>query len=97
MKLAIASLFLASVACGFAPSVHQPLMKVSTATTTTLRNDLWGAPPEKDGEQKEMSKALPFVPRPKLLDGTLAGDVGFEYVFCVFLSNKESRHVLRPC
>jgi hypothetical protein len=25
-----------------------------------------------------MSKAIPFVPRPKLLDGTLAGDVGFE-------------------
>jgi hypothetical protein len=28
--------------------------------------------------EKEMSKALPFVPRPKLLDGTLAGDVGFD-------------------
>ena len=28
-----------------------------------------------DGEK---SKALPFAPRPKLLDGTLAGDVGFE-------------------
>jgi hypothetical protein len=27
-----------------------------------------------------MSKALPFVPRPKLLDGTFPGDVGFEYV-----------------
>jgi len=26
----------------------------------------------------DMSKALPFVPRPKLLDGSLAGDVGFE-------------------
>ena len=28
--------------------------------------------------EKEMSKALPFVPRPKLLDGTLPGDVGFD-------------------
>mmetsp|Transcript_1881 Transcript_1881/g.2705 ORF Transcript_1881/g.2705 Transcript_1881/m.2705 type:complete len:229 (-) Transcript_1881:231-917(-) len=26
----------------------------------------------------DMSKALPFAPRPKLLDGTLAGDVGFD-------------------
>lgn len=25
-----------------------------------------------------MSQALPFAPRPKLLDGTLAGDVGFD-------------------
>ena len=30
---------------------------------------------EKDAE---MSKALPFAPRPKLLDGTMPGDVGFE-------------------
>ena len=28
--------------------------------------------------EKEMSKALPFVARPKLLDGALPGDVGFE-------------------
>jgi hypothetical protein len=28
--------------------------------------------------EKEMSKAIPFVPRPKLLDGTLPGDVGFD-------------------
>lgn len=50
-----------------------------------LNNDLWGQPPEKEGESKtQKSKALPFAPRPKLLDGTLAGDVGFEYVssFC---------------
>jgi len=26
----------------------------------------------------EMSQSLPFVPRPKHLDGSLAGDVGFE-------------------
>lgn len=28
--------------------------------------------------EKEMSKSLPFLPRPKLLDGTLPGDVGFD-------------------
>jgi hypothetical protein len=27
---------------------------------------------------KKMSKALPFAPQPKMLDGELAGDVGFE-------------------
>lgn len=30
------------------------------------------------GEMDDMSKALPFVKRPKLLDGSLPGDVGFE-------------------
>ena len=50
----------------------------STTRTTQLFNDLWGEPPTKDGESKEMSKALPFAPRPKLLDGSLPGDVGFE-------------------
>jgi hypothetical protein len=56
--------------------------RVSSSATNRLYNDLWGGepPPEKDGQVKEMSKALPFAPRPKLLDGTLAGDVGFEYV-----------------
>ena len=45
-------------------------------TTVAVQNDLWDEPPE--GEKKEMSKALPFLPRPELLDGTLPGDVGFE-------------------
>lgn len=37
---------------------------------------------EEDGNKAatEMSASLPFLPRPKLLDGSLAGDVGFEYV-----------------
>ena len=75
MKLEIAFLLLTSAAA-FAP---QPATKpIVSTSTTTLYNDLWGAPPEKDGEGKEMSKALPFSPRPKLLDGSLAGDVGFE-------------------
>ena len=28
--------------------------------------------------ERDMSKALPFAPRPKLLDGSLAGDCGFD-------------------
>jgi len=75
MKLALASLFVTSAAA-FAPSKLQSA--ATTTSTTTLHNDLWGEPPEKEGQSKEMSKALPFAPRPKLLDGTLAADVGFE-------------------
>merc|ERR1712232_506688 len=43
---------------------------------TALHNDLMGS--EGGEENKEMSQSLPFVPRPKLLDGSLAGDVGFD-------------------
>ena len=68
MKLASIAL-LASTAAAFAPSTE------TRRATTTLQADLWGKP---EGDNAEKSKALPFANRPKLLDGTLAGDVGFE-------------------
>jgi hypothetical protein len=68
MKL-IAATSMLSLASAFAPSQHTARME------TQLH--LWGEPTKKDGEN-DQSKALPFAPRPKLLDGTLAGDVGFE-------------------
>jgi len=70
----ITSLSLITSATAFAPCSRQG--GVRTQTTTSL--NLWGEPTQKDGEKGQMSKALPFAPRPKLLDGTLAGDVGFE-------------------
>lgn len=59
---------------------------------TRLYNDLWGKEKEDDDESStsppimdvkftkdiEKSKAMPFLPRPKLLDGALAADVGFD-------------------
>jgi len=71
MKLSTAiatSLFVGS-ATAFAP------VSSGSRQATSLKNDLWGAPSDGD---KEMSKALPFIARPKLLDGTMPGDVGFE-------------------
>lgn len=65
--IAAASLF--SMATAFAPSQN-------VARPQTSLN-LWGEPTQKDGEDNK-SKALPFAPRPKLLDGTLAGDAGFD-------------------
>lgn len=65
----IAAISLLSTAAAFAPA------PVSLRTETSL--NLWGEPNKKDGESN-MSKALPFAPAPKLLDGSLAGDVGFE-------------------
>ena len=60
---------LVGTAAAFAPA------RTESRKTMALNNDLWGKP--SDGDQ-EMSKALPFSPRPKILDGSLAGDVGFE-------------------
>ena len=68
MKFITALSFL-SAASAFAP------VQQSTKSTTQL--NLWGEPSQKDGES-DKSQALPFAPRPKLLDGTLAGDAGFE-------------------
>ena len=66
----IAALSLATAVSAFAP------LNTEIRTSSALRNDMWD---NKDGGDKgEMSQALPFVPRPKILDGTLAGDVGFE-------------------
>mmetsp|Transcript_17075 Transcript_17075/g.25102 ORF Transcript_17075/g.25102 Transcript_17075/m.25102 type:complete len:226 (-) Transcript_17075:88-765(-) len=49
-------------AAAFAPSGLNP--KVSTQLMAE--------------KEKEMSKALPFAPVPKMLDGSMAGDVGFD-------------------
>ena len=45
----------------------------SSQRTQTVQLSVFGS--DKDGE---MSQALPFAPKPKLLDGSMAGDVGFE-------------------
>jgi len=46
-----------------------------------------------DKRPREMSKALPFAPRPKLLDGTLPGDAGFEYVSLVQQYMRSDHHI----
>ena len=73
MKLSTSLAFVLSVgASAFVPSTKNVVRSQSQ-----LKNDLWGQPPDKN-DGKEMSKALPFLAKPKLLDGTMAGDVGFE-------------------
>lgn len=66
----------------FTPNQVKTSNNIITSSTrnsrTQLYNDLWGEPPNKDGQSKEMSKSLPFIARPKLLDGSLPADVGFE-------------------
>jgi hypothetical protein len=77
MKFLVTSFLLAGSAVAFAPSKssHQ---NIAGRRTNTVELSLWGEPTQKDGETGDKSKALPFAPRPKILDGTMAGDVGFE-------------------
>jgi hypothetical protein len=70
MKFSVLALTV-GVAAAFAPT------PTNKRTSVVVNNDLWGP----DGDKKkdgEMSKALPFVTRPKMLDGALPGDAGFE-------------------
>ncbi|KAL7490905.1 hypothetical protein ACHAWT_000431 [Skeletonema menzelii] len=53
---------LATTAAAFAPAKVSQQQSTSTALKA----------------EKDMSQALPFLPRPKLLDGSLPGDVGFD-------------------
>jgi hypothetical protein len=78
MKFLIASSLCLTSALAFTNPVANTHTTARTSTIV-LNNDLWGQPPEKQqGDNAQKSQALPFAPRPKLLDGTLAGDVGFE-------------------
>jgi len=64
MKIATTCTAFLGVASAFAPSPN-----VARHSTQLSMNGK---------DEGEKSKALPFAPRPKLLDGTLAGDVGFD-------------------
>jgi len=74
MKTASPLLLVIGSAMAFTSNNNNNLAK----RTKTVHLSLWGEPSEKDGEGGDMSQALPFAARPKLLDGTMAGDVGFD-------------------
>mmetsp|Transcript_35072 Transcript_35072/g.73988 ORF Transcript_35072/g.73988 Transcript_35072/m.73988 type:complete len:227 (+) Transcript_35072:87-767(+) len=56
------------------------LTLLATGTTTAFApaNTIRHSTSLSMAENNDMSQALPFLPRPKLLDGALAGDVGFD-------------------
>jgi len=71
MKLTTSFLFFTSTlasAAAFAPS------KSSTTTKLQQKTVLYSS--NNGGDDK--SQALPFAPRPPMLDGSMAGDVGFD-------------------
>mmetsp|Transcript_10616 Transcript_10616/g.25557 ORF Transcript_10616/g.25557 Transcript_10616/m.25557 type:complete len:236 (+) Transcript_10616:177-884(+) len=70
MKI-LSAVLLASSVSAFAPNNNNLKQR-----TQTVQLSLWGEPNNKDNDN--MSQALPFAPKPKLLDGSMAGDVGFD-------------------
>lgn len=68
---ALAVSTLASSAAAFAPAAQQCS---TTALQAGMPDRLWDSMVDKD----ERSAALPFLPRPKNLDGSMVGDVGFD-------------------
>lgn len=61
---------MASSAAAFAPASTSE----SVASMKAMPDRMW----DEMVDKTERSAALPFLPRPKALDGTLAGDVGFD-------------------
>lgn len=75
----LAVFYLSSVVATFTPCAFTLCHGSPLANSRTkLNNDLWSEPPQNEEEKVEMSQSLPFVTRPKLLDGSLAADAGFE-------------------
>jgi len=66
MKIAIAATLIGSTAA-FAPTSQVVTGKTSSTSLSMA-----------DNSNSDKSQALPFLPRPKLLDGSMAGDVGFD-------------------
>lgn len=77
VAIACASVVVAPVTSFMSP---QPTRRSATRLLAEDNDELWGKD-DAGGEPstpQQMSQALPFVARPKLLDGTLPGDVGFD-------------------
>ena len=98
MKISIATLFaLASTASAFVPLATKTASGVSSRMSEEETSSDVAAPVETAEQpmaaasaavaQPKMSQALPWMERPTALDGSMAGDVGFDPLG--FAKNKE--------
>jgi len=69
--VAALSALMASSACAFAPAANKPSV---TSLNAEMPDRLWDTMVDKS----ERSEALPFLPRPANLDGSMVGDKGFD-------------------
>jgi Chlorophyll A-B binding protein len=77
MKSILLVATLASTATAFAPPAATTTSAIRSSTqlaAATSKPRLWNSMVEKS----ERSKAVPFLPRAKALDGSMVGDVGFD-------------------
>lgn len=72
-SFALAIIALAGSAAAFAPAAE----KASTSSLNAMPDRLWDTMVDKT----ERSAAIPFLPRPANLDGSMVGDVGFDPMY----------------
>jgi len=83
-SIASAIVILASSACAFVPTSNGPLSSTSSLRLSDevleVLEEIPNGDPANLNElfRKTQSKAIPFMERPDLLDGSMAGDVGFD-------------------
>ena len=88
MKLSTAAIFIsASFSTASAFNLQQKTNSKTSSTKISEQKKFYD-PNIPDTSSPEMSKALPFQRRPHALDGSLAGDVGFDPIG--FASDKEA-------
>jgi light-harvesting complex I chlorophyll a/b binding protein 1 len=77
MKAVISATLIASMAgsaLAFAPSSNSNKVATTSTTNDAMPKRMWDSMVDKT----ERSKACPWLPRPIALDGSMAGDVGFD-------------------
>lgn len=82
-SIASAIVILASSACAFVPTSNVPLSSPSSLRLSDEVLEVLEEIPNDPANlneliRKSQSKAIPFMERPELLDGSMAGDVGFD-------------------
>lgn len=91
--------FLSGSASAFVPSSSSSSLSALASSTSdeqavvTLKEINVDTPPSPRRKTPKMSEAIPFLERPAVLDGELAGDFGFDPLG--FAKNKESLWALR--
>lgn len=77
---ALALTLLSATSSAFAPMCNNAVSPSTLFMSETLIEDVSSSPlvPETLPVEPARSQSLPFLPRPAYLDGTLAGDVGFD-------------------
>jgi len=76
----IKALLLSTTVSAFIPSIKnlKSSIRLNEKENDDTKDELWNPSSSRNKNDDGMSLAIPFAQRPKLLDGSLPGDVGFD-------------------